>query len=344
MSARGRPLRFLALVAVGWVGARAAMLWPTSESLPHAIERATLPPRLASPARPAPPPSPTARAVANPSARAADAEGADASSAPIAPPLPLPLPAARSDPRRVQLAMLGFLRYGSAVPAESNAAFGQLIAPLPPRGPAPPVDPWRASIWLLTRGGAAAPGLAQLGAGQAGIRVTRQIAGPFAASARLTSALDGRGRELALGGEVRLGRLPIAVTADYRFALDGGPGGPAVGVVGGVDQLPVAGPVLLEGYVQAGIVHRGRRAQRYADGAARMTVPLSTDGPIRIAIGAGAWGGAQPDAARLDIGPSAVARIALGGRDFRIALDGRARVAGRAAPNSGIALTIGADF
>ena len=38
----GRPLRFLALVAIGWVLLRIAFLWPQTGSLPEAI-RAVLP-------------------------------------------------------------------------------------------------------------------------------------------------------------------------------------------------------------------------------------------------------------------------------------------------------------
>ena len=40
MSGRGRPLRFVALVAFGWASARTIMLWPEGASLPEAIEAA----------------------------------------------------------------------------------------------------------------------------------------------------------------------------------------------------------------------------------------------------------------------------------------------------------------
>ncbi len=40
MNGRGRPLRFIALVACGWASARTIMLWPDGATLPQAIETA----------------------------------------------------------------------------------------------------------------------------------------------------------------------------------------------------------------------------------------------------------------------------------------------------------------
>jgi len=88
-------------------------------------------------------------------------------------------------------------------------------------------------------------------------------------------------------------------------------------------------------------VIRRDRAEPYADGAARATRRI---GHGRFAIGAGIWGAAQRDAARLDIGPSATLALPVAGRDFRFALDWRQRVAGSARPGSGVALTLGSDF
>jgi hypothetical protein len=39
MTGQGRPIRFLALVALGWVGVRIALLWSQTGSLPEAIRR-----------------------------------------------------------------------------------------------------------------------------------------------------------------------------------------------------------------------------------------------------------------------------------------------------------------
>ena len=57
-----------------------------------------------------------------------------------------------------------------------------------------------------------------------------------------------------------------------------------------------------------------------------------------------AWGGAQKQAARLDIGPTASVAFRLGEARARIAVDYRLRVAGHAAPASGPAVTFSAGF
>lgn len=345
MIARGRPLRFLAIVTVSWIGVRVAMLWPTSDSFSEAIERAVALPEIvdtrASDALPT-----VVRPPVEPRAPKASSSPRMLAALPPARMPSIPGPATVAEPApeaRVRLAMLGFLRYGSAVPIEANAAVPQLLAPPPPATQARPLDPWRFSFWLFSRSGAATPGLARLGGGQAGVRASYRVIGPLSASARLATALDGSGREVALGGEVRLGKLPVTLTADYRVALDGGRSGPALGVVAGVDDMTVAGRASIEAYGQAGVVFRDR-PQGYADGAARITVPVAPRAPVRITVGAGTWAGVQPGAARVDVGPSAVARVPVGDRDFRIALDWRQRIAGRAAPGSGLALTVGADF
>jgi hypothetical protein len=124
--------------------------------------------------------------------------------------------------------------------------------------------------------------------------------------------------------------------------LDVGRAAPAAGLVGGF------GPVLrrglrFEGYGQAGVIAR-RGGEGFADGAARVTRPIGRLAGIAFDLGAGTWGGAQRDAARLDLGPSLGASLPLAGHTIRIALDWRARVAGHARPGSGPALTIGASF
>ncbi len=67
-------------------------------------------------------------------------------------------------------------------------------------------------------------------------------------------------------------------------------------------------------------------------------------GDFDLRAGAGAWGGAQEDAARLDIGPSASVSFQLGEGRGRLAADYRIRVAGDAEPSSGPALTLSAGF
>lgn len=165
----------------------------------------------------------------------------------------------------------------------------------------------------------------------------------MALAARASAPLQGRGRELALGIDWQPTRLPLHVIAEHRIALDGGKGGPAVMVIGGVDPVPIVAGFRLEAYGQAGAIARGR-IEPFVDGAVRVTRPVAHIGAARIDLGVGSWGGVQRDAARLDIGPSVAVVVPVAARNVRLTLDWRQRIAGNARPGSGPALTIGSDF
>ena len=328
---RGRPLRFLALVAVGWVILRIAILWPQTGSLPEAIRQVVpLPsfePREEAPIAPKP-------VVAHP-------DPIHPTTATVVGPRLFPhalLPRRASDPARVQLAMLGLFQFGAAEYTDSPAA---PVAPQTSFVPTP--SRWSASGWLTLRQGngiGAAPG-GQLGGSQAGMRVA-YLVDPrrrIALFARVVTPLAGPGREASIGVEWQPRRVPVRLVAEQRFALDGGKNGQGLGLVAGVDaEMP--GGFRLETYGQAGAIRRDR-VEPYADGAARATHPIPGS---RLALGAGAWGAAQRDAQRLDVGPSATLTVPVGGQRVRLALDWRQRVAGDARPGSGLALTLGSDF
>lgn len=330
---RGRPLRFIAMVAVGWAAMRVVLLWPEGAGLPEAIEAAMpLRPAAAAPAiRAVEPPPPTATPRLTPSRRAV-AHSAIGTAAPIA-------------LRQSSFAMLNLVSFG---PERTAAGAVEQL----PRIPAPPAmlapratpDRWQASAWLVTRRGAGVGG-AMLGGDQAGLRIARTLdrRGRLALYARATTPLAGNGRELALGVEWRPWRAPMRFLAEHRLALDGGRSGPAVAVVGGVSGIDLPFVFQLEAYAQAGAVKR-TRVEPFADGALRVTRDIAAVGTTRLALGAGAWGAAQRDAARMDVGPTAVTTVPIAGQSLRIALDWRARVAGDARPGSGPALTLGADF
>ena len=328
---RGRPLRFLALVAIGWVVLRIAILWPQTGSLPEAIRQVVpLPsfgPHEELPARPeiaAAPPAPVRATMAAPAA------------APLFPHALLPRRA--SDPVRVQLAALGLFQFGAAEYTDSPAA---PAAPQTSFVPTP--SRWSASGWLSLRQGngiGTAPG-GQLGGSQAGMRIA-YLLDPhrrIALFGRVVTPLSGPGREASIGIEWQPGRAPVRLVAEQRFALDGGQGGQGLGVVAGVDAA-LPGGFRLESYGQAGAIRRDR-VEPYADGAARATHPIPG---TRLALGAGAWGAAQRDVQRLDVGPSATLTVPVAGQRVRLALDWRQRVAGDARPGSGLALTLGGDF
>lgn len=341
MTGQGRPIRFLALVALGWVGVRVALLWSETGSLPEAIKALAPQARarqagVAAPAQPRPVPVPAAVMPIGTTALP-----------PVARAATLAVPR-EPDPARVQMALLALVQYG----APATAAAPMREAPLLPVAAQPdrlPILPsrWSASGWLVARAGTglgAAPGASQLGGSQAGLRLAYALVPGqrLAGFARVVAPLRGSGAEASLGLDWQPTRAPVRLVVEQRFGLDGAPGGPGAGLVGGYDGA-IAPGFRLESYGQAGVIRR-RRTEPYADGAVRATRTLVAEDRIRLALGGGAWGAAQRDAARLDIGPSATLALPLGDQNVRLALDWRQRIAGDARPGSGLALTIGSDF
>ncbi|WP_066799797.1 hypothetical protein [Sphingomonas soli] len=322
MSARGRPFRFVGLVCVGWIGVRIALLWPQTGSLPNAIR--ALVPLAATPSAELPAMAVALGLPARPPRRISARRfrprwplnpSPPLHAGPFAPPIPLP----------------GFQ------PLEEFA-----LAPAPPALPLPPppsprTNRWSASGWFVARGGSgtgAAPA-GQLGGGQAGVRVAYLLAARprIAIFGRVSAPLAGKGREAAAGVEWQPGQAPIRLAVERRVAIDGGPSGIGAGIAAGLYRE--ARGFRIEGYVQAGAVARGR-VDPYADGGIR----VARTAAYPLSLGIGAWGGVQRGAERLDIGPSATLTL---GR-LRLSLDWRQRVAGRARPGSGLALTLGGDF
>ncbi|NUU46448.1 hypothetical protein HP438_05610 [Sphingomonas zeae] len=211
-----------------------------------------------------------------------------------------------------------------------------------PSLPTPP-DTWSASFWAVARqgGGALLPG-GQLGGTQVGGRILRRLdrRGDLSASLRLSAPSEGLGREMAVGLDWKPARrLPLRLIVEQRIALDAGRGGTALLAVAGYGPRSLAPGVTVTAYAQSGVVARGT-VEPFADGAARVSTPLTP----AIDLGLGIWGGAQRDAQRLDIGPTLGIALPVAERRIRLSLDWRQRVAGRAAPDSGPALTIAGDF
>lgn len=332
---RGRPLRFIGAVVLGWIVIRAAMLWPgASSAIPagpvvglraalrhEAVARrgaAVAPPRIVGGIRP----RVKTRAIQLP---------ARVTVIPAAFPLSpsgeaLPVPVVQEG----QADYSGVQTRGSVPPA-----------PLPRR------DHWQASSWLVLRPGhgiGAAPGAGQLGGSQYGLRLAYGLGGGrrLAAYARVAGPVHGRGAEAAIGIDWHPLRAPVRLAVEQRLGLDGVRGGPAAGLIAGVDQR-LANEFRLEAYGQAGAVLR-TRTEPYVDGAVRLTDPVAARRRLRLALGVGAWGAAQRATQRLDIGPTLVATLPIGATQARLALDWRQRVAGNARPGSGLALTLGSDF
>lgn len=335
--AKGRPLRFLAIVLGGWTGARVALLWPAV--VPTPLPMAPLPmaplPVAAWPAnlREAP-----TRGVAAPTvvprfatALPIPARTSTAIAAPVVrvAPAARPAPERGGDESRMILALAGMGQYGAAMPVEPE--------------PVATTKRWSASTWALMRGSGGSTGVAtpQLGGSQVGARIAYRLGarGRFAAVARAAAAVGTRQQEAALGVEWRPTAAPVRLVVERRFGIANIRGGFAAGAVGGVDQIPLPGDVRLDGYAQAGVIARDGGVG-YADGAVRAGRRVA---PM-LDLGLGAWGAAQPGAARVDIGPSAVVRVPIAGKSLRLGAEWRQRVAGDARPASGPAIALGMDF
>ncbi len=243
-------------------------------------------------------------------------------------------------------------------PAAPSAPF------LPPGLPLPVAAPsgrWSLDTWAFWRQGSSAAPVSQghvpvYGASQAGAVLQYRLAPSSGLDPRLYvrayRALVTRGEnEIAAGASLRpLARVPVRVTGEARYtdAAFFSTFRPAAYAVTEIPPLRLPLGAQGEVYAQGGWVG-GPGATPFADAQASVTrsVPLVarlTDERLRLSFGAGAWGGAQKDARRADIGPTLRLDTRLGKVPARIAVDWRLRVAGDAAPGSGVAVTVSAGL
>ncbi|RVT42204.1 hypothetical protein [Sphingobium algorifonticola] len=361
---RGRPLRFLLLVLLCWAGGRVAMTQDWGAESHHP------PTRLFAEAQQAASPAVGfSVSVDRASAVASRAPRPSTALSMTVRPRALRPPSAVSTGGGAMQAgpLLDYMRFSVAfanrTPAPAIVGGPQPIADIPGRGmamplpgtaftpAAPPTNRLNASAWLFWRdagGGALAAGAGQLGGAQAGVRIAYALtpAQPerLALYARATSALRRpHAHEAALGLAFQpSARVPLRLTVERRANLgDGGRNAFATGVIGGFGPVAVTTDATVEAYGQAGIVGLARR-DAYVDG--KVSVMHALPGIAPVAAGFSLSGGAQPQVARLDIGPQLSARLRLGGNPARISAEWRERIAGNARPGSGLAVTLAADF
>lgn len=216
---------------------------------------------------------------------------------------------------------------------------------------------WSADGWILWRRGSTGASSGALltpsyGASQAGAVVRYRLAPSSAlrpaAYLRTTAALNGSSeREAALGLQLRPIRgLPIALAGEARVTAVPGRTFVRPAVFAVTELAPFALPLGLRGevYGQAGYVG-GNFATGFADGQMRVDRRLLGIGKGDLRLGGGVWGGVQKGASRVDAGPTLTLGRPLGGSgSIRLAADWRFRVAGKAAPGSGPAVTLSAGF
>jgi hypothetical protein len=218
------------------------------------------------------------------------------------------------------------------------------------RGNADP-DRWSLDTWLFWRDdGSSAAALAkygQLGGSQAGARLQYDLTprgrGRLAAYARLTSAIgDPSAPEAGLGIGYQPSRsIPFTLGVERRVSLGAGARNAfAMMAVTGFGPVSTLLGLQSEGYAQTGFVGL-RRRDGFIDGKLSVMHPLAGE---KLAAGMAVSGGAQPHIGRLDIGPQIQARLSLDNKPSRLTAEWRRRIAGKAGPGSGLAVTLAAGF
>ncbi|HEX4847999.1 MAG TPA: hypothetical protein VFV30_07640 [Novosphingobium sp.] len=369
---RGQPLTALAIILVIWVGARTA-LWAGSRAPEEAA--------AASEAGKAAPSAGTPAGTTQGGSTGPALQGP--ATAPVAPqtehalpPLVAPETEAPRDPQTVPPRIAGGhqlllnMALSGDMPQPDQAAATTPLAPAPASPPVPYLPHageqalrWSADGWILWREGgngfnlpgAGLPGASlpsgSYGSSQAGFILRYRLApdSPLRPTLylRASSGLyQPRGEELAAGLALRpVRQLPVALMAEARVTRT--PSGtvvrPAAALVSEVPPVSLPLGFRAETYAQAGWVG-GKDHTPFFDGQARIDRPVARSGKTELRLGAGAWGGAQRGANRLDIGPSATLDLPVGPARTRLSADYRFRVAGDAAPGSGVAATFSAGF
>lgn len=216
---------------------------------------------------------------------------------------------------------------------------------------------WHGDAYVLVRrsGTAAALGTNPTLAGsQAGARIAYVLnplaQRPLAIAARAYQPLArGSGKtdaaQAALAIELQPDRrFPVTIAVDRYFALGHmARNGWAFRVAGGADDIALGRGIMASYYAQAGVIGMKTR-DGYVDGQLQIAAALIERDGARLKVGTGIWGGAQPGAARLDVGPTVEISGRIGRTHIAANADWRFRAAGNARPGHGPALTVRAGF
>ncbi len=364
---RGGPLIMLIMLVIGWVGLRAVWWDDPFEASAAAFASPPLaygyaPQSVVDPYMLAPAPAPYPAAAYGPAMPFA----------PLPPQIMRILHAAQPGPYRYAREVdLGLPAFPSLPPGPVRAQPVLAAAQVAQSAPFLPAQPaaksaaapgrWSLDYWTFYRQGSEAAPVSQgrvpiYGASQAGAVLQYRLARSSRHDPRLylrayRALIEGGESELALGASLRpLARVPVRLAAEARYTetLFGSAVRPAAYAVTELNPVRLPLGARLEAYGQAGWVG-GAGATPFADGQAVVTRDMAFVGrlsrdALRMSFGAGVWGGAQEDAQRLDIGPTLRFDVKVGKVPARVSVDWRQRVAGVAAPGSGVAATVSAGF
>ncbi|MDJ0641520.1 MAG: hypothetical protein QNJ15_01770 [Erythrobacter sp.] len=222
-------------------------------------------------------------------------------------------------------------------------------------------DRWSLDAWAYWRQGSNATAVSQgrvpiYGASQAGASLRYRLAprsgfDPMVYARAYRALVNNGETEVALGAAARpIAALPLRAFAEIRYT-DGpfrNEARPAVFLATELPPQDLPAGLTAEAYAQAGYVG-GEDPTPFADGQVVVSrevanFDLASISPAKFSLGAGAWGGAQMDAARLDVGPTVRIDLTIGQVPARVSVDWREQVAGDAAPSSGLAATLSTRF
>ncbi len=245
-----------------------------------------------------------------------------------------------------------------AAPFAGTARAADLAMPLWPMGAAPTAQSARTSrrfglyAYLFVRPNAGSGATAtSYGGSQMFVRAHWRpgeggLGGRSMAYARVSRDLTKAGRaEFAIGGAVQpVAALPVSVHGERRVRPNG-PDASAAFVTGGVSGVPLPQNVSLNAYAQGGATWTGGdKGVGFFDGQASLTMPVRRAKGWRADAGVLAAAGGQDDTARLDVGPVLTLSAGQNGGQVQGQVGWRFRVAGKAAPAHGPAITLSVGF
>ncbi|WP_022672784.1 hypothetical protein [Novosphingopyxis baekryungensis] len=348
---RGRPLRSMMLLLVLWIGARLVLL-----SWEHHADRAGIksPPisRTGRTLVHGDPDTMPARPIAAAAGIAQDPAGRDyggETPARLGPRIAAADAAqGRSGPRTPDAPFLANGAHAPGVQMVAAPAVPETRTVFQDHGPASPrryFNLYAYGFYRAGRGPAAITGT-RYGGSQAGAIAALPVAAvngtPIEILSRLSYAPDDP-QSLEPGAGLRwTPTRGLSVAAEYRRRADGI--GTAIAyMAGGPPPIALPADFALELYGQAGL-YRQNGLHGFYDGQASVMRTVAAAGPTALSLGGGAWSGGTQDVQRLDIGPRLALRLPVGALTLAMSADYRFRMAGAAAPGSGPALTIAAQY